>query len=135
VGTAVSLFQRAKESLQAHDPQARPVLLVEDDAGLRAYLVTILEQQGYRVVAAGSGEEALELLGNEKAMLAVLDIGLPGMDGFAVAEHLTADVPVIVVTGDPLRAKMKAFGRTPSMTILAKPITSDVFEHAVQSVL
>jgi len=135
VGTAVSLFQRAKDSLQAHDPQARPVLVVEDDAGLRAYLVTILEQQGYRVVAAGSGEEALELLGNEKAMLAVLDIGLPGMDGFAVAEQLTADVPVIVVTGDPLRAKMKAFGRSPSMTILAKPITSEAFEHALDSLL
>jgi DNA-binding response OmpR family regulator len=111
------------------------VLVVEDDAGLRAYLVTILEQQGYRVVAAGSGEKALELLGDQKAMLAVLDIGLPGMDGFAVAEQLTSDVPVIVVTGDPLRAKMKAFGRTPTMTILGKPITADAFEQAIQAVL
>jgi CheY-like chemotaxis protein len=135
VERAVSLFQRAKDSLQAHDPQARPVLVVEDDAGLRAYLVTILEQQGYRVVAAGSGEKALELLGDQKAMLAVLDIGLPGMDGFAVAEQLTSDVPVIVVTGDPLRAKMKAFGRTPTMTILGKPITADAFEQAIQAVL
>jgi CheY-like chemotaxis protein len=132
---AVSLFQRAKESLQAHDPQARPVLVVEDDSGLRAYLVTILEHQGYRVVAAGSGEEALALLGDQQAMLAVLDIGLPGMDGFAVAEKLAPDVPVIVVTGDPLRAKMKAFGRTPPMTILGKPITSAVFEQAVEAAL
>jgi CheY-like chemotaxis protein len=84
----VSLFQGAEDSLQAHDPEARPVLVVEDDAGLRTYLVTILEHQGYRVVAAGSGEEALELLGEQKAMLAVLDIGLPGMDGYEVARRV-----------------------------------------------
>jgi CheY-like chemotaxis protein len=131
----MSLLGRANAPLSAHDPQARPVLVVEDDAGLRAYLVTILEHHGYRVIAAGSGEEALERLGDEKAMLAVLDIGLPGMDGFAVAEHLTPDVPVIVVTGDPLRAKMKAFGRAPNMTILGKPISPDVFERAVEAAL
>ena len=131
----MSLLQRAKDSLEASDPMSRPVLVVEDDAGLRAYLSTILEGQGYRVVAAGSGEEALKALGGHKAILAVLDIGLPGMDGFAVAEHLSGEVPVIVVTGDPLKAKMRAFGRTKPLTILAKPVTPEQFEAALQAVL
>jgi CheY-like chemotaxis protein len=131
----MSLLKRAKDSLSAGDPTARPVLVVEDDAGLRAYLATILELQGYRVVAAGSGEEALELLGEDRAMLAVLDIGLPGMDGFAVAEQLAPDVPVIVVTGDPLKAKMRSFGHSPSLTILSKPVTPEQFEAAVHAAL
>jgi CheY-like chemotaxis protein len=113
---------------------SRVVLVVEDDAGLRAYLTTILQEHGYTVIAAGSGEEALRSLGNVKAALAVLDIGLPGMDGFAVAEHLAKDVHVIVVTGDPLKAKMRAFGRTTPLTILAKPITPEQFEAALQAV-
>jgi two-component system, OmpR family, response regulator len=113
----------------------RPVLVVEDDAGLRAYLSVILEQQGYRVIAAASGEEALAALGGEQAILAVLDIGLPGMDGFAVAEHLAKDVPVIVVTGDPLKAKMRAFGRTKPLQILAKPVTPEQFQAALQAAL
>jgi DNA-binding response OmpR family regulator len=113
---------------------SRVVLVVEDDAGLRAYLTTILQEHGYTVIAAGSGEEALRSLGNVKATLAVLDIGLPGIDGFAVAEHLAKDVHVIVVTGDPLRAKMRAFGRTTPLTILAKPITPEQFEAALQAV-
>jgi CheY-like chemotaxis protein len=117
------------------DPLSRPVLVVEDDAGLRAYLATILESQGYRVIAAGSGEEALKALGGERAILAVLDIGLPGMDGFAVAEQLGGDVPVIVVTGDPLRAKMRSFGRTTPLTILAKPVTPEQFEAALAAAL
>ena len=125
------LFQRAKDALGDADPLSRPALVVEDDAGLRAYLATILEGHGYRVVAAGSGEEALAALGDQKAILAVLDIGLPGMDGFAVAEHLAGDVPVIVVTGDPLKAKMRAFGRTTPLTILSKPVTPEQFEAAL----
>ena len=129
------LLQRAKAALGDADPLSRPVLVVEDDAGLRAYLATILEGHGYRVVAAGSGEEALKALGDQKAMLAVLDIGLPGMDGFAVAEQLAGDVPVIVVTGDPLKAKMRAFGRTKPLTILAKPVTPEQFQAALEAAL
>jgi CheY-like chemotaxis protein len=130
----VSTFERASDAPKtpAHPPT---VLVVEDDGGLRSYLTAILEQQGYSVIAAGSGEEALRELGGRKAILAVLDIGLPGMDGFAVAEQLAPDVPVIVVTGDPLKAKMRAFGRTKPLTILAKPITPEQFEAALQAAL
>ena len=95
---------------------------------MRVYLATILDRQGYRVIAAGSGEDALRQLGGEKALLAVLDIGLPGMDGLAVAEP---DVPVIVVTGDPLKAKMRSFGRSSQLTILAKLVTLEQFEAAL----
>jgi CheY-like chemotaxis protein len=135
VAGKLSSFQRASDSRATPDAPSRTVLVVEDDAGLREYLKTILEDHGYRVIAAGSGEEALAALAGERAMLAVLDIGLPGMDGFAVAEHLAKDVPVIVITGDPLKAKMRAFGRTTPLTILAKPITPDRFEAAVQAAL
>ena len=128
------MFHR-KDAAGDPDPLSRPVLVVEDDAGLRAYLATILEGQGYRVIAAGSGEEALKALDGEKAMLAVLDIGLPGMDGFAVAEQLDGDVPVIVVTGDPLKAKMRSFGTTNPPTILAKPVTPEQFEAALAAAL
>jgi CheY-like chemotaxis protein len=117
------------------NPLSRPVLVVEDDPGLRLYLATTLEEQGYRVIAATSGEEALKELGSEQAILAVLDIGLPGMDGFAVAEQLSPDVPVIVVTGDPLKAKMRAYGRSTPLTILAKPITPEQFEAALAAAL
>lgn len=113
----------------------RPVLVVEDDADLRGYLTRILERQGHRVVAAASAEDALAKLQGECAMLAVLDVGLPGMDGFALVEHLDDDVPVIVVTGDPLRAKMRAFGRRERLTILEKPVTRDQLQAAVQAAL
>lgn len=110
-----------------------PALVVEDDAGLRAFLVTELEEMGYRVIAAGTGEEALELLDREKTRLAVLDIGLPGIDGFSVADRLERDVPVIFVTGDPVDAYARAHTRSLNYQVLPKPFQPDLFQHAVRA--
>ena len=110
---------------------ASPVLVVEDDAGVRDFLVSVLVEQGYRVVAAASGEEAAELLNGEHAQLAVLDIGLPGMDGFAVAEQLAPGVPVIIVTGDPVGAYARVQGRVEHFQVLPKPVAAELLEHAV----
>jgi DNA-binding response OmpR family regulator len=110
-----------------------PALVVEDDEGLRAYLVAELEQMGYRVIAASSGEEAIDLLGRESTRLAVLDIGLPGIDGFGVADCLGREVPVIFVTGDPIDAYARAYERSMNYQVLPKPFQPDVFQHAVRS--
>jgi len=127
---------RAAIAKRSPDPQARPVLVVEDDGGVRAFLVSVLQHQGYRVVAAASGEEALQLLGDEPALLAVLDVGLPGMDGFAVADELAPDVPVIIVTGDPVHAYAQAQGRTSlNYQVLPKPVAPELLEHAVAAAL
>lgn len=115
------------------DTRSNPVLVVEDDAGVREFLVSVLVQQGYRVIAAASGEEAAELLGGEQAQLAVLDIGLPGMDGFAVAEQLAPGVPVIIVTGDPVGAYARVQGRVEQFQVLPKPIAAELLEHAIDS--
>jgi len=111
-----------------------PALVVEDDEGLRAYLVAELEQMGFRVMAASTGEEAVDLLHRESTRLAVLDIGLPGMDGFEVADHLGSEVPVIFVTGDPIDAYARAYSRRSlRYQVLPKPFQPDVFQHAVRS--
>jgi CheY-like chemotaxis protein len=110
---------------------ASPVLVVEDDEGVRMFLVSVLEEQGYRVIAAASGEEAVERLHGEHAQLAVLDLGLPGMDGFEVAAQLAPDVPVIIVTGDPVGAYARLQGRVEHFQVLPKPIAAELLEHAV----
>lgn len=88
---------------------------------------------GYTVLAAASGEEAIDLLDHQSARLAVLDIGLPGIDGFGVADHLAQDVPVIFVTGDPIDAYARAYGRSLKYQVLPKPFQPDVFQHAVRA--
>jgi len=124
----MSLLARARSTMakMSPDPLARPVLVVEDDAGVRAYLVAVLEHQGFRVIAAENGEQALRILEREPAQLCVLDIGLPGMDGYAIAEQLAEDVAVIMVTGDPIRA----MGHE-RYQVLHKPLVPEALEAAV----
>ncbi len=86
------------------------VLVVEDDRDLALLLRRHLETEGYQVLLAGSGEDALWLSREEQPQLITLDIMLPDGDGFAVLERLkqnpvTAPIPVIIISvmADPAR--------------------------------
>ena len=76
------------------------LLLVEDDPRIRGALVLGLTDQGYEVVEAGSGESALTLLKQAAFDVVLLDLMLPGMDGFAVCRTVRArgDLPIIMIT-------------------------------------
>ncbi|PWD50594.1 DNA-binding response regulator [Serinibacter arcticus] len=76
------------------------ILLVEDEESYRAPLAYRLEKDGFDVVQAASGTEAVELFGQGGADLVLLDLMLPGMDGTEVCRELrrTSDVPVIMLT-------------------------------------
>lgn len=76
------------------------ILIIEDNLQLRAILVNYLKHQNYQVSEASSGEKGLVLFDSESFDLVLLDIMLPGMDGFDVCRHirLTSMVPVIMIT-------------------------------------
>ncbi|HZD67985.1 MAG TPA: response regulator transcription factor, partial [Actinomycetes bacterium] len=76
------------------------VLLIEDDERIRAAMRMVLEQEGHQVHEAVSGEEALQAFGREPSDVVLIDLMLPGVDGFEVCRSLrrTSDVPIIIVT-------------------------------------
>ena len=79
---------------------AGSVLLVEDEENLASLVRAYLEQEGYRVVWAGSGADALHTLDTEPVRLVVLDLNLPDIDGLAVCKQIRArsSVPVVMLT-------------------------------------
>jgi two-component system alkaline phosphatase synthesis response regulator PhoP len=85
---------------------ASHVLVVEDDPHLAAGVAENLRAEGYEVSTAGDGEQALEWLTGHACALIVLDVMLPGVDGFGVCRTLRAqgnNTPVLFLTarGDP----------------------------------
>jgi two-component system OmpR family response regulator len=79
------------------------ILLVEDDQNLAGLLKYNLDRAGYTCFHAGSGEEALRLLALHQISLVLLDIMLPGMDGFEVCRNirqhqLYQDTPIVMLT-------------------------------------
>ena len=77
------------------------ILVIEDSERIASFIVKGLQSHGYQVTHTTNGEDALKLTGAAEFDLVILDIGLPGMDGFAVLEQLRGsgnEVPVIVLT-------------------------------------
>ena len=79
------------------------ILVCEDEASIRDFVVINLKRSGYEVVEAGSGEEALQKFEDYKGDvdIALLDIMLPGMDGFAVCKELrqkSSSMGIIILT-------------------------------------
>jgi len=78
------------------------VLIVDDEAAMLSLVGDFLEESGYRCVRAGSGAEALGRLGEGNLSAAVLDIGLPGMDGIELSRRIrlvSPELPIVILTG------------------------------------
>ncbi|PFG71754.1 EAL domain-containing protein (putative c-di-GMP-specific phosphodiesterase class I) [Pseudomonas poae] len=83
--------------------QPATLLIVDDEPQVRKLLETLLQHEGYRTLSAGSGEEALQLVAKQPPDLILLDIMMPGMDGYEVASQLkgdaaTASIPIIMLS-------------------------------------
>jgi CheY-like chemotaxis protein len=95
--------RRAFDRGVTRPPDKTLVLVVEDDPAARKLLVEFLEFNGFATIAVASGEEALPIAAAERPDLVLLDIGLPGIDGWETLRRLqstplTAGIPVVVVT-------------------------------------
>src|SRR5207302_10288150 len=81
-------------------PEAATILLVDDEDAVQKLLTYPLEREGFRVMQARDGEEALRRFGMERVDLVVLDLMLPKLDGLEVCRRLRAQstVPIIMLT-------------------------------------
>ena len=91
---------------------AAKILAVDDESDVLLIVKTGLQSEGFEVVTATNGPDALEAVGQENPDLVVLDVMMPGMDGFEVLRHIksndeTAHIPVIMLTGLSERAKIQ----------------------------
>ena len=128
--------ERREESAAAQAAAGARILVVDDHADARAMLRMMLELLGHAVTEAGDGVAAIETARNEAFDLALVDIGLPGIDGYEVARRLRADattraLPLIALTGygqdeDRRRALDAGFDEH-----LVKPVEPRSLEEAI----
>jgi CheY-like chemotaxis protein len=85
----------------------RSILIIEDNADARDALRALLELEGHAVEAVGEGQEALELARAKDPDIALVDIGLPGIDGYEVASRLRRD-PAL---GEAVIVAMTGYGQ------------------------
>jgi DNA-binding response OmpR family regulator len=78
------------------DSTAKKILIVEDDEFLRSLTAKRLEKESYQILIAADGEQALSALVADKPDLVLLDLLLPGVNGFEVLERMKKAMPVVV---------------------------------------
>jgi two-component system, cell cycle sensor histidine kinase and response regulator CckA len=115
------------------------ILFVEDEDAVRTFATKALERKGYKVFAAASGEQALELLGEHGASIDLLisDVVMPNMDGPTVVKHARAAYPklkVIMISGYAEESLRKSI-ETPDVAFLPKPFQLKELATAVKRVL
>lgn len=98
-----ALVRQLREKVERHEPAARSVLVVDDDANIRSLLQQEFTEAGYGVRLAANGREALAMVREERPGLIVLDVMMPEMNGFDVAAVLkndpqTMDIPIIILS-------------------------------------
>jgi CheY-like chemotaxis protein len=84
-------------------PMKKKILVIDDEADIREIVRIYLEEEGCEVIEASNGQEGILKAQSERPDLIVLDIMLPGINGFEVAKHLkddpnTQDIPVIILS-------------------------------------
>jgi DNA-binding response OmpR family regulator len=113
------------------------LLLVEDEESIGSLVRAYLEQSGYRVAWVRSGEEALGTLELLRPRLVLLDIGLPGADGFDVCRAIRArsDVPVLMLTARDEEADRVAGLEVGADDYVSKPFSTQELRDRVQAAL
>lgn len=119
---------------------ARKILIIEDDISTSQFLSYTMEHEGYQVLAALDGIEGLKKALTENPDLIVLDIMLPGLDGFELCHRLrayapTADIPVLMLSAKAQDADKSAAFKMGANYYMVKPANPATIVDAVKNML
>ena len=118
--------------------QPHRILLVDDDSQVAKYLTLVLEKNGYSVTTTTSGDEALAFLRERRPDLLILDLNMPGLDGFDFLKIKRAEFPylrILVISGYLKGSLLKAAELVGATSTLRKPIRSETLVSKVREIL
>jgi CheY-like chemotaxis protein len=115
---------------------SKTILVIDDEADVRAFLTTLLQEMGYRTVTANNGLHGLDVAKSEKPDLITLDLAMPDQTGTEFYKRMSRDkdlsaIPIIVISG--LAGRNLAV-KSP-IAVFDKPIDAQEFIDVVQKAL
>lgn len=119
---------------------ASKILVIEDDPVIQMLISQTLRREGYEIVTASDGSEGLRKVKETQPNLVVLDISMPGLDGYQVCHYLrqdpaTANLPIIMVTAMARPSDQRRGFETGADDYLPKPFSLADLVTRVQSLL
>jgi len=120
--------------------KSRTILVIEDEADIQNFISRVLELEGYKVFRAGDGRAGLALLRGNGVDLVLLDLRLPGLDGWAVLREIRrnpsfAALPVVVLSAIAEAIQRKKTLRMGATKYLVKPLSAGELIQTITEVL
>ena len=134
-------FEPEPEPMEPTPLEGQPlVLVVEDEPDMRLLLTTILEHNGFKVIAADDGQEGLQLAQKNLPDAILLDIMLPRMDGFQVCRLLKFSdryrkIPIVILTARSQQADRELADASGAEAYIVKPFESDMLVRTIRRVI
>ena len=114
------------------------ILIVDDHEELRGHLAQLFEQEGYRVLQASTGEEALERMREQKFAIVVSDVQMPNMDGIELTRHVRekhADTDIILITGFGNVQQAVEAMKLGASDYISKPFQPEVIRFVIEKLI
>lgn len=116
------------------------ILVVEDNEANQMLVRAVLEMEGYRVVLAGSADEAVDELARDTPVLILMDVQLPGRDGLTLTRQLKADpataaIPIVALTAHAMHGDREVAIEAGCLGYISKPIDTRTFASEVRRFL
>ena len=120
--------------------ETKTVLIIEDEADIRNFASRVLELEGYRVLQAADGDEGLRLARKSPVALVLLDLKLPGCDGWVVLTELKSapalsTIPVILFTASAAVTQRDRALSIGAADYLVKPLSAASLRESVSRIL
>ncbi len=121
-------------------PVAQTILVVEDDDILRKSLIRIFETEGYKVLAVQDAAELSEVLENSSIDLILMDVGLPWVDGFELAEMMKAHIetrriPIVFLSGHSDKEMIRRGFSVGADDYITKPFEVESVKKTIRTLL
>jgi twitching motility two-component system response regulator PilH len=116
----------------------KKILVVDDSATARQFLIDALSMGGYEVVTAATGDEAIVKVKSDMPDLVLMDVVMPGMNGFQATRAITKDeatkhIPVLILTSKDMETDRIWGLRQGAAGFISKPINSDALLAQIRS--
>jgi len=121
-------------------PRRKTILVIEDEPEVCNFASRVLELEGYRVLQTGDSEEGMRLVRESRVSLVLLDLRLPGHNGWSILQEMKSDpelsaVPIIVFTASARASQQTKALKMGATDYLVKPLSAARLRKAVARVL
>jgi DNA-binding response OmpR family regulator len=132
--------KRKMDTKQIRKRKTKTILIIEDEADIRNFIARVLELEGYTVLEVSDGTSGMEIIRGNEVSLVLLDLRLPGPDGWSILREIKRDpelstIPVVVLTAIAESMQRKKTLRMGATSYLIKPLSAHSLSRTVAMVL